>query len=258
MVSVARERRQPAHTMVSRKLGVAIVTGVYPPGSVLPGEFEIVEQQGVSRSVVREALRMLAAKGLVESKPKLGTRVRDRRAWNTLDPDVLEWMFEGEPPATFVKNLFELRLMVEPAAAELAATKRSAGQISVMGHALERMALHSLQSAEGQVADQQFHAAILEATDNDLIINLAAIIGAAVRWTTLFKIRKTGRPRDPIGEHRRLFEAIVEGDGAKARAATIELIQLAEQDTQAVLQEPQRTETKPKSGKGRPRATRMP
>lgn len=235
-MSGGQERRQPAHTTISRRLGVAIVTGFYQPGSVLPGEFEIVEQQGVSRSVVREALRMLAAKGLVESKPKLGTRVRERREWNTLDPDVLEWMFEGEPSAIFVKNLFELRLMVEPAAAELAARKKTARHISAMGHALERMAANTLQSAEGQLADQQFHAVILEATDNDLIINLSAIIGAAVRWTTHFKCRRTGRPRDPIEEHRSLFEAIVDGDGEKARAATVKLIRLAEQDTEAAMQ----------------------
>ena len=92
------ERREPAHTLIARDLGIAIVTGQHAPGSVIPGEIDIASQRGVSRSVVREALRMLSAKGLVESRPKSGTRVRDRALWNLLDPDLLAWMFEGEPP----------------------------------------------------------------------------------------------------------------------------------------------------------------
>lgn len=229
------KKREPSHTKVSRQLGVAIVTGVHPVGTVLPGEIEIAEQMGVSRSVVREALRMLAARGLLESKPKIGTRVRDRKDWNVLDPSLLEWMFESEPSAKFVRNLFELRLIVEPAAAEIAAGRRTARQLSTMGHALEMMAEHTLQTAEGQLADQQFHAAILEAADNDLLVNLSASIGAAVRWTTYFKFRKSKRPNDPIEAHRALFEAIADGDGARARDVAVALIAQAERDTEAAL-----------------------
>ena len=86
---VKGERREPAHSLIARDLGIAIVTGQYPPGSVIPGEIDIAGRRGVSRSVVRESLRMLSAKGLVESRPKSGTRVRERSLWNLLDPDVL-------------------------------------------------------------------------------------------------------------------------------------------------------------------------
>lgn len=229
------KKKEPSHTKVSRELGIAIVTGKYAPGDVLPGEIEIAEKMGFSRSVVREALRMLAARGLLESKPKIGTRVRERKDWHLLDPSLLEWMFESEPPPGFVKNLFELRMIVEPAAAELAATKKTARQLSAMGHALEEMATHTLKTPKGQLADQQFHAAILEATDNDLLVNLSASIGAAVRWTTYFKYRKEKHPRNPIDQHRALFEAIADGDGKRARELTIELITMAEQDTEAAL-----------------------
>ncbi|WP_241461649.1 FadR/GntR family transcriptional regulator [Aurantiacibacter luteus] len=228
-------KKEPSHVKISRDLGVAIVTGQHQPGDILPGEIEIAEKFGISRSVVREALRMLSARGLIESKPKIGTRIKDRDSWHLLDPTLLEWMFEAAPPPKFVQSLFELRLIVEPAAAELAAKKKTARQLAVMGHAIEEMARYKLSTAEGQLADQEFHAAILEATDNELLVNLSASIGAAVRWTTYFKYRQSKCPRDPIEEHRALFEAIAGGDGPRAREVTVELIVNAERDTQAAL-----------------------
>ena len=229
-------KREPSHIKISRDLGVAIVTGRYETGSVLPGEIEIADQFGVSRSVVREALRMLSARGLIESRPKVGTRVKERRSWNLLDPILLEWMFESPPPKKFVHNLFELRMIVEPAAAELAAQKKTARHLATMGHAVEQMARHTLHTSEGQLADQEFHAAILDATDNELMINLSGSIGAAVRWTTFFKFRNSKKPRDPIDEHRALFEAIADGDGERARRVTIDLIINSERDIEAVLE----------------------
>lgn len=232
---VSGKRRTPAHVTLSADLGIAIVTGVHAPGTLLPGEIDLAEQRGVSRSVVREALRMLSAKGLLESRPKAGTRVRDRRYWNLLDPDLLAWMFEGAPALGFVRSLFQLRLIVEPAAAELAAVRRSGHQLSRLGHALERMGSAGLASPEGQAADQQFHTIILEATGNELLMSLAGTISSAVRWTTLFKYRASRKPRDPMPAHRALFEAIAEGDGAAAHRATAELIQQAQLDTEAAL-----------------------
>ena len=229
------ERRTPAHVMLSRDLGIAIVTGRHAPGALLPGEIELAEQRGVSRSVVREALRMLSAKGLLESRPKAGTRVRGRQHWNLLDPDLLAWMFEGAPALDFVRGLFQLRLIVEPAAAELAAVGRSSQQLSRLGHALERMGSEGLATTEGQAADQQFHTIILEATGNELLMSLAGTISSAVRWTTLFKYRASRQPRDPMPAHRALFEAIAEGDGAAAHHATAELIRQAQLDTEAAL-----------------------
>lgn len=224
-----------AHAQTARDIGIAIVTGRYPPGSILPGEYDLAEQRGISRGVVREALRMLSGKGLIVSKPKTGTRICDRARWNLLDPDVLAWMFEGEPPAGFVDNLFQLRMIVEPAAAELAAQLRTGEQLSQMGHALEEMARHGLASATGQAADQRFHHIILEATANELLVSLAGSIGAAVRWTTMFKHRKSRQPRDSIPQHRQLFGAIASGDAAGAREATVALLQQAREDTQSSI-----------------------
>ena len=229
------ERREPAHTLIARDLGIAIVTGQHPPGSVIPGEIDIAGQRGVSRSVVRESLRMLSAKGLVESRPKSGTRVRERALWNLLDPDVLAWMFEGEPPATFVRSLFQLRMIVEPAAAEMAALLRTDTQLARMDAALLEMVAHGLDTPEGQAADQTFHNTILEATDNELLVSLSGSIGAAVRWTTIFKFRDRRRPRDSMPQHRRLYDAIAIRDAAAARDATIVLLQQAHEDTERLL-----------------------
>lgn len=219
------------HGTIAHDLGVAIVTGRYRPGDVLSGEIEFSEQLNVSRSAYREAIRILAAKGLVESKPKTGTRVSDHRRWNLLDPDVLGWMFESEPSEEFIRALFELRMIVEPAAAELAARRRDGRDLARMGHALEEMARYGLGVPEGRAADQRFHDAVLQATRNPVLLSLSSSIAAAVGWTTLFKQRKRGLPRDPLPDHRTLFDAIAAGNTADAHAAMSELVRLALADT---------------------------
>lgn len=230
-----RKREAPAHVALARRLGVSIVTGERLPGSALPGEIDLAESFGVARSVIREALRMLSGKGLVVSKPKSGTRIRERHEWNLLDPQLLGWMFEGAaPPLTFVRSLFQLRLIVEPAAAESAARQRTPRQLSRLGYALEAMMSFGLDSEPGRAADQQFHAIILEATSNELLVSLSASISAAVRWTTLFKWR-AGEPRDSLPEHQRLFDAIARSDAAAARAATVGLIEQAALDTEQAI-----------------------
>lgn len=235
--NLGTKRQRPAHMALAREIGVAIVTGQHKPGDTLPAEIELAERHGVSRSVIREALRMLSAKGLVESRPKAGTKVRQRNQWNLLDPELLGWMFEGKPTSSFVRSLFQLRLIVEPAAAELAARGRTAAQLARLGHALEEIGAHGLATEEGRRADQAFHALILEATSNELLISLSASIAAAVRWTTYFKYRGSRHPRDPMPQHRLLFEAIATGDAAAARSATIDLVVQAERDTEASLVE---------------------
>ncbi|MGZ3272502.1 MAG: FadR/GntR family transcriptional regulator [Caulobacteraceae bacterium] len=212
-------------------MGVAIVTGKYKPGDILPGEVEFSEHLKVSRPAYREAVRILAAKGMVESRPKTGTRVSDRTRWNLLDPDVLAWAFEGEPSEAFIRDLFELRMIVEPAAADLAARRRDALDLAKMGHALEEMARHGLDSAAGQAADQIFHQSLLRAAHNAPLASLSSSVEAAVGWTTIFKQRKRKLPRDALPDHRALFYAIAEGDPEGARAAMIELLNLALLDT---------------------------
>lgn len=220
------------HGAIAHDLGIAILAGRYGPGETLPGEIEFSHQLQVSRTAYREAVRILAAKGLVESRPKTGTRVSERSRWNLLDPDLLAWSFESEPSEALIRDLFELRMIVEPAAAELAARRRDSADLARMGHALEEMARHGLAIAAGQAADQLFHHALLQATRNALLLSLSSSIEAAVCWTTIFKQRKRKLPRDPLPDHRALYAAIAESDPQAARTAMTELLRLALQDTE--------------------------
>jgi DNA-binding FadR family transcriptional regulator len=229
------QSRRRKHRIVADELGVAILKGKHAPGVVLPSELEASEALGVSRSAYREAIRTLAAKGMVESRPKTGTRVTPRRHWHVLDQEVLAWIFRGEPSQAFIQGIFELRKIVEPHAAALAARRRSTLQLVRMGQALDEMARHGLNTPEGRAADQQFHEEILRATANEPLMALSATIGAAIHWTTVFKQRRHRLPRDPMPEHRRLYDAIAEGNAERALQAAHVLIDLAQEDTHKSL-----------------------
>src|SRR6478609_5297571 len=138
---------------IARDLGVMIVSGMLHPGMFLETEVAASDKRKVSRSAYREAVRILAAKGLVHSKPKVGTRVNDRSAWHLLDPDVLSWIFQIEPDYTLVYSLFEMRSMVEPEAAALAAERRNPGQVKIMASALDVMSHHKTTTKEWRDAD---------------------------------------------------------------------------------------------------------
>ena len=130
------------HGTIARDIGVRIVSGRIPPGRVLNGEIEASERLNVSRTAYREAVRILAAKGLIESRPKLGTRVSEPRHWHLLDPDVISWIFSSTPDERLMSALFELRTVVEPAAAALAAQRRTAEHLRVMRQATEEELSH--------------------------------------------------------------------------------------------------------------------
>lgn len=188
---------------------------------------------GVSRTAYREAIRILVAKGLLESRPKAGTHVTDRSRWNLLDPEMLAWMFSDEPEPGYVRDLFELRGIIEPAAAALAAERRSAVQLEAMRGAIEAMQRLGLSSEAGQLADRHFHRILLEATGNAALVSLAGSVGAAVQWTTHFKQRTGKVPRDPLPEHVDVFEAVAASAPGAARAAMTTLLHHALEDMRA-------------------------
>ena len=229
----ARSRRKSLrlHGTIARDLGVLIVSGRYKPGEILNGEIAASDRLHVSRGAYREAVRILAAKGLVESKPKVGTRISQPERWHLLDPDVLAWIFEFEPDDTLLTGLFELRRIVEPAAAAMAARRRSEADLESMREALVGMSKHTLATEAGQVADQNFHSALLRATGNAFIVSLTSGVGAAVSWTTIFKQRLNPLVRDPLPDHQRVYEAIKAADPAAAHAAMENLVDLALLDT---------------------------
>jgi len=197
------------------------------PGSILDGEVEASDQRKVSRSAYREAVRILVAKGLVHSKPKAGTQVNDRFKWHLLDPDVLSWIFQTEPDYALVYSLFELRKMVEPEAAALAADRRTSVQLEIMANALKVMSRERTVDKEWRDADEQFHTALLEASGNDFLMSLTSSINAAISWSTIFKQRHEPLRRDPMPDHRKVYQAIEKSDPAAARRAMTQLVDLA-------------------------------
>jgi len=223
------------HGAIAHKLGTAIVSGEYAPGDILSSEVEFSEALNVSRGAYREAVQVLAAKGLVESRPKAGTKVLPRDRWRLLDPDVLAWAFAGEPDTQLVRDLFELRGVVEPAAARFAAERRDREDLNRMKSALTAMRRHTLGTDAGRAADRDFHDAILRATRNDAIMVLSASIGAAVHWTTQYKQRARALPRNPIPDHAKVYDAIAAGDGEAASAAMRVLVDLALEDTKSAM-----------------------
>lgn len=224
------------HGAIAHKLGTAIMSGEFAPGDTLSGEVAFSEALDVSRSAYREAVQALAAKGLVESRPKAGTRVLPRDRWNLLDPDVLAWAFAGDPDIQLIRSLFELRGIIEPAAARLAAERRGRADLGRIRAALAAMRRHTLATEAGRAADRDFHDAILHATRNDALIALSASIGAAVSWTTQFKQRARALPRNPIPDHARVYEAIAAGDGTAASDAMRALVDLALEDTRSAME----------------------
>jgi DNA-binding FadR family transcriptional regulator len=219
------------HGTIARDIGLRIVSGRYKPNAVLDNEIEASERLGVSRTAYREAVRILSAKGLVHSRPKVGTRVSHPEKWHLLDPDVLAWMFEFDPDDKLLEDLFELRKMVEPQAAALAATRRTEDQLETMRRALVDMGKHTLASEAGRLADREFHTTLLQASDNAFLMTLASGIAAAITWTTVYKQRESPSPRNPLPDHERVFRAIEAGNAPKALKAMYKLLELALLDT---------------------------
>jgi DNA-binding FadR family transcriptional regulator len=140
-------------------------------------------------------------------------------------------MFESQPSEAFVRGIFELRSIVEPGAAALAAQRRDGRELARMGHALQEMERLGLQSAEGRAADQTFHYLILEATRNEPLITLSSSIAAAVEWTTMFARREKQKLRDPMPDHFAVYDAIVRADAEGARRQMAQLVANAFTDT---------------------------
>lgn len=235
-VSIKRRRRRGERCVygkIADKLGAAIVAGQYKPCDTLLGEIAFSGALNVSRGAYREAILMLSAKGLLESRPKMGTRVLPRERWNMLDPDVLGWALASQSPDSgFLHNLFELRRIVHPAAAALAAQHRDDDDLELLKSALVEMSRYPLASEEGRHADRKFHSAVLSASRNEFIVALTSRIGMAFDLTTIYKRRTRELPGNPALDHRRVYQAIADGNSEAARSAMLALTNLALTDTE--------------------------
>ncbi|MBC8640468.1 FadR family transcriptional regulator [Caballeronia sp. EK] len=211
------------HGRVAHELGMAILRGDVAPGSPLPREAELMERFGVSRTVLREALRTLTSKGLIESRPKVGTRVRARDAWNLLDSDMLDWYSRVAPPLQFALKLQEMREMIEPYAAALAADNHEQRTRERLTRAHEAMV--GAQNVEEWVrADLDFHLCVLAACSNELLIPLGALIERTLEGQLRLNAKRADVYNASLAEHTAVFQAIVARDSAGARRAMADLL----------------------------------
>jgi len=168
------------HSQVIWTLGVSIVAGQYPEGAILPGDAELQRLQGVSRTVVREALKTLAAKGLIEARTRVGTRVRPRQDWNLFDADVLAWHFEAGADMEFLGSLAEMRQAIEPEAAAHAALRRTPKQIETLLDWVDRMSDPTNTAETFARFDLEFHRAVADASGNPFMRSISALVELAL------------------------------------------------------------------------------
>jgi acetyl esterase/lipase/DNA-binding FadR family transcriptional regulator len=225
--------RSRSHGSLAHKIATAIIKGEMAPGELLPNEEKASASFGVSRSAYREAMRTLAAKGLVVALPKVGTRIAPRAAWLLLDPDMLDWHFQAEPSESFVRDLFELRNAVQPTAAILAAQRRDDQDVSHLADALARMARTGPNSGGWLNAIVSFHNGVLSATKNEAIASLSPAISTNIRWSMKLQMSLPSLKlvRDPVADNARVFETIAAQNSKEAGHAMASLIDAALVDT---------------------------
>ncbi len=215
---MARYHERGRHGRVVRELGLAVVSGTIPEGSTLD-VVDLERQYDVSRTVIREALKVLASKGLVDSRPRRGTFVRMTAEWNRLDPDVLGWRFENATEPALFDELHEVRCMIEPASARLAAQRRSAADIEVAATALSRMqvAYDAQDGTDFVSADVAFHASLLTASHNALVDSFAMVIELGLEVRDRLVVAHTLPSAQDLADHRRVLDAVVAKDADAAR-----------------------------------------
>jgi GntR family transcriptional regulator, galactonate operon transcriptional repressor len=216
--------RRGLHGEVVHTIGVRILRGELKPGDPLPAEEELSADHSVSRTVLREAVRVLAAKGLVHARPKTGTRVRPRSEWNIADPDVLAWRVEAGPDRELYEQVTEVRMGIEPQAARLAAARAVDEEIAAIGAAFAGMETGVKDQATYLAADLLFHDRILSACHNELLEHLGSVLRAVFRTTFEFTTSSPTSRRRALPLHRAILEGIAARDGDAADTATRNLI----------------------------------
>jgi DNA-binding FadR family transcriptional regulator len=206
------------HNQVIHELGRLIVGGELAPGEGLPREELLAERMHVSRTALREAMKVLSAKGLIESRQKTGTRVRDTIHWNQLDADVLAWRCASMPTEDFVEKLVEMREIIEPAAAAAAARRRTAEQLARIETAYAAMdAATNLD--EWTEADLAYHEAVLHATNNELMISLFSVIETTLGTYFVLSARTASNFKYSLPHHKKVLDAIRRRQPEVARQA---------------------------------------
>jgi DNA-binding FadR family transcriptional regulator len=221
------------HGQTVQTIALRLVGGRHPPGDVLDPE-RLEHELNVSRTVIRETLRVLEAKGMVTARPRLGTAVLPRERWHLLDPDLLRWQAQVRgADAVFLGQIAEVRSIIEPTGARLAARRRSRAELAEIDCALAAMAETARSGADDVGADLRFHHAVLVAAHNDLMLPLEGVIETGLRARDLVA-RDAPRRADRVPAHREIAVAVRARDGDRAEAAMRDLLARAERAVRRV------------------------
>jgi DNA-binding FadR family transcriptional regulator len=198
---------------LAETIGRAIVSGEFREG--FPNEGELTERLGVSRSVVREVVKILTAKGLLSARPRQGTSIEPEARWNLLDPDVLRWLLNREYSVELLIAFAETRLAFEPQAAAMAAQRANADERAEIARAIERMRASVRGEDDPIAADVAFHVAVLEASGNPFFRQLRELVNTALR-ASMRQTHRVKSPQTTLGMHEATADAILAGDAEAA------------------------------------------
>jgi DNA-binding FadR family transcriptional regulator len=216
-------------------LGEAIVSGRYAVGASLPPEPVLCTELGVSRTVVREAVKSLIAKGLVSTGPKVGTRVLASDAWNWFDPDVITWQSKAGLTPEFLRDLQDLRRVVEPAAVRLAAEHATAQDIADIEAAYEGMRSAVEEGGDYVTFDLRFHQGLLKACRNRMLVQMSKALSALLRTSFEISTSRKDGTRNSLPLHREVLDAVIARNAERAERAIKVLIEGAHDDIEQVL-----------------------
>lgn len=208
-------------------VGRQIISGHYAPGALLPREAELTEAFDVSRTSVREGMRVLAAKGLVDIRQKVGTRVRQPENWNVFDSDILRWHTEVGLGADIVRNLVEVQQIMEPAAARLAAGRSTTDDLHRMDDALSAMVKNANDRDGYAQADVDFHLAVYAASHNMLLRQFGSVVADFMRAN--FDLQQATASNDELflqdaDSHAAVFHAINSGNAEQAAETMLQVV----------------------------------
>lgn len=226
IVVIPTRRSHSSHAEVTRSIGIDIIAGRYVAGEKLPGDAGLILMFGVSRPVLRESVKTLVAKGLLTTKARVGTVVRERAYWNMFDPDVLAWHLDAGIDKLFLRDLADIRLAVEPRTAALAAARRTDADLDAMRVAIGRMKSEPHGGTIGFAeADLQLHIAVANASNNPFMRSIGAVVEAALRASFMLSAPADKREYEiVIDAHERIVNAIADNDGEAAVAAMTNVI----------------------------------
>ncbi len=227
--------KRSLHVQVACEIARSIITGDLPQGEIIPGEMDLCTQFGVSRTALREAIKLLTSKGLLESKPKVGTRVRLQEHWNYLDSQLLDWLIDMEKTDHLYQEFISLRKAIEPEACACAARNASVEQRMKLSALFQKMdsISNGFDHDNWVDVDLEFHRLIFISTGNCFFLPFANVLSTMFR-SFFHHASKSGSTC--IEEHRAIYEAIMAGNAEKARQASEALLNQSVQELETINQ----------------------